>query len=70
MTDSTKKTPAAAAGADQPAANAAATSDTAAKHPAESVLKRIEEGVDGMLHQPLAMAQWVKDMVAEVRKLL
>ena len=39
-------------------------------HPADSILQRIENEVDGLLHSPLALAGWVKDMVREARTLL
>lgn len=39
-------------------------------HPVDSLLARIESEVDSMLHSPLALANWVKSMVAEARKLL
>lgn len=41
-----------------------------ARHPADSVLARIESEIDGLLHSSLAMRNWVKDMVREARNLL
>ena len=41
-----------------------------APHPADSLLQRLENEVDSLLHSPLALANWVKDMAREARKLL
>jgi hypothetical protein len=56
--------------ADPEPEQAATPTNTAASHPADSVLARIESEIDGLLHSPLAMANWVKDMVREARNLL
>lgn len=53
-----------------PATPPAQDPPAAAPHPARALLSRIESEVDGMLHSPLALANWVKSMVAEVRQLL
>lgn len=42
----------------------------AAAHPADAVLARIENEVHSLMHSPLALANWVKSMVAEARSKL